>query len=175
MEKYNNWTVLEYMKKNKNEHQKVLCRCSCGTEKIVTLKTIRRGESKSCGCYRNTLYKKNKFGKGNPQWKGGKVLNSQGYVEIRYNNSYVKEHRYVYEQHYGIKLLPHQNVHHINGNRTDNRIGNLELWDTSQPKGQRVEDKIDYYFKLINEYRDHPLYKELISKHDPLFRNGVEI
>jgi hypothetical protein len=76
----------------------------------------------------------------------------------------MREHRVIYEQHYGIKLLPHQNIHHINGIRTDNRIENLELWDTSQPAGQRIDEKINFYFSLLKEYKEHPLYKELIEQ-----------
>ena len=51
----------------------------------------------------------------------------------------------------------------MNGDKLDNRIENLELWDSSQPSGQRVEDKIEYYFKLIMQYKDHPQYKEIIE------------
>jgi len=83
-------------------------------------------------------------------------------VYDRVDRKYKLQHREVYKKHYGIKLGPHQNIHHINGNRLDNRIENLELWDTSQPSGQRVEDKIKYYFKLVEDYRNHPVYKDLI-------------
>jgi hypothetical protein len=76
---------------------------------------------------------------------------------------YILEHRYVYEQHYGITLTKNQTIHHKNGDRLNNHIDNLELWDTSQPKGQRVEDKIKFYFELVEQYKDHPLYKNLIS------------
>jgi len=70
----------------------------------------------------------------------------------------------VFEKYYKIKLNKNQNIHHLNGDKKDNRIKNLELWDSKQPYGQRVEDKLLFYFNLINDYKDNPLYKNLIKK-----------
>lgn len=125
------------------------CLCNCGSITITDTSGLTTGRTKSCGCLRN---------------KGGKI-NSSGYKVIYSTviKKYILEHRHIYEQHYGIKLTPNQNIHHINGNRLDNRIENLELWDTSQPSGQRVEDKIKFYFELIEKYKDHPQYKDKIK------------
>jgi len=125
------------------------CQCECGNITITDSSALTSGGCKSCGCLRN---------------KGGKK-NSYGYNSVYSSKlkKYVLEHRYVYEQHYEVTLTPNQNIHHINGDRLDNRIENLELWDTSQPKGQRVEDKISFYFQLVEKYKDHPQYKHLIE------------
>lgn len=50
------------------------------------------------------------------------------------------EHRYAMQQVLGRPLENHENVHHINGVRSDNRPENLELWKRSQPAGIRSAD-----------------------------------
>jgi hypothetical protein len=39
----------------------------------------------------------------------------------------ISEHRWIIQQHIGRKLDPKEHVHHINGDRADNRIENLEI------------------------------------------------
>lgn len=78
-----------------------------------------------------------------PNFSGG-YLNHDGYRIIRGK----LEHRLVMENYLGRKLYRDENVHHINGVRTDNRVENLEIWSTSQPSGQRIKDKV-YWAKMI--------------------------
>lgn len=89
----------------------------------------------------------------------GRFITSNGYVRVRIpevqeNGGWVLEHRYVMEQHLGRPLAGDENVHHLDGNRQNNSLDNLELWVKFQPPGQRVEDLVAYAKQLIERYGD---------------------
>lgn len=62
------------------------------------------------------------------------------------------EHRLVMAEILGRPLTAAETVHHRNGDRLDNARGNLELWSTAQPKGQRLVDKLAFAKDLLDRY-----------------------
>lgn len=87
-----------------------------------------------------------------PLEKNNSGWNHNGYVRLVIDGKEIPEHRYVMQKHLSRELLPSENVHHKNGNRSDNRIENLEIWSHHQPAGQRIEDKIQYAKEILQQY-----------------------
>lgn len=92
---------------------------------------------------------------------GAVKTNKHGYVleflpshpSSRKSDGWVMQHRRVMSDFLGRPLAEHENVHHKNGVRNDNRLENLELWVVRQPYGQRVEDLLEYADWIISNYR----------------------
>lgn len=48
-------TVISRAESDRRGQSRWLCRCECGTEKIINGKSLRRGETTSCGCWRREI------------------------------------------------------------------------------------------------------------------------
>ncbi len=86
-----------------------------------------------------------------PNWNGGRYVDSHGYVSLYTGpNSRAYEHRLVMSSHLGRPLRKDEQIHHVNGDKQDNRLENLEIYDASRHSRMHVELKRELR-KLIGE------------------------
>lgn len=122
-----------YREKISTKHPKILCACGCG-EMIYSVNHHKTPPKYKKGHNLNIPKK----GVEHPNWKGG-IKIEKGYELVLMpdhpdcnNQGYVRKHRLVMEEHIGRRLLPHEDVHHINEIKDDNRIENLQLVTRSE-------------------------------------------
>jgi hypothetical protein len=83
-----------------------------------------------------TAFKKGQCGKKSLRWKGGRI-NNNGYIMIFIpthpfcdKKGRVRRSRFVMEKHLGRYLKPEETIHHISGITNDDRIENLQLFNS---------------------------------------------
>ncbi len=92
-------------------------------------------------------------------WKGGRRKHASGYVEVkcedhpRVNSAgYVLEHRLVMEKYLGRLLEKDEVVHHIDGNRTNNSIDNLDVMTKSEHSAIHSKRMWKHIKDLLEKY-----------------------
>lgn len=124
----------------KSSHKCMWFACpDCGKEQWVFLRNGKPQNARCASCAGKVAAgKRNQVGDRHPRWKGGRIVNQFAYVEVKLSHDspyfamagkdgYVYEHRLVMAQHLGRCLVKAEEVHHVNGDKHDNRIENLEL------------------------------------------------
>ena len=100
--KFGRWTVLDtdLLNPNSKAKQKVkhaLCRCECGTERLVEYPRLYQGRSNSCGCIRKERVQEMNWEKGNIpiNTKFGylTVIEDLGYRKAKSNNKNIRWHK----------------------------------------------------------------------------------
>lgn len=56
-QRFGRLTVIERANTNEKGNAKWLCICDCGKETVVLSKLLRKGTTKSCGCYRSEYWR----------------------------------------------------------------------------------------------------------------------
>ena len=104
--------------------------------------------------------KKRLFGKNNPSWKGGLIFNKHtGYYYVHNpgfstadSKGYIKRANYIWYQKTKEIIKPPYILHHINGDKTDDRFENSG------------NSKILSNIKLQNDWTDEQLAKEIENR-----------
>lgn len=122
----------------------------CGETFYAKPSYIRNGAGKHCSreCA-GKARSRTLSGEGHWNWSTGRVVTRQGYIRVwvpsdhRFasmrpkNQGGVLEHRLVMAETLGRPLTNRETVHHINGDRSDNRLENLQLRRSQHGQGQR--------------------------------------
>lgn len=165
-QKFGRWTVIKRAgtrthTKSKPALWEVLC--DCGNVSIVAGTDLRSGQTKSCGCLTTKNTNSSYRGSKHHSWKGGISKHPKGYIQLaksevesRFPTVKVErkmfEHTAIMSQHLGRPLYKEETVHHKNGDRSDNRIENLELRVGNHGPGQSIADLVAWANEILKRY-----------------------
>lgn len=126
-------------------------------------------------------------GENHYNWKGGKTITSDGYRVVRCKGHpkakkesryYIREHRLIMEDYIGRYLEDDEEIHHINGDKLDNRIENLQLLSKSEHTSFSMlgnkHRQVDMSDRKCVECNSAQTYQNPIKKSPMWFTTGVE-
>jgi len=96
--------------------------------------------SKECRFKQHSLLLKGRYPKGGISYKGGYRLIHKPEHPHAKDNGYIFEHRLVVEKNIGRILKPEEKIHHLNGDKLDNRFENLEIITQSEHTHKHKRD-----------------------------------
>jgi uncharacterized protein YrzB (UPF0473 family) len=95
--------------------------------------------------------------------RGTGNITKHGYLILAKNNERKFAHRIIMEKFLGRKLLATEMVHHVNGDKLDNRIENLEIVSKSAHKKIHNDIGEETRFKNIYKFSNTEIYKKYLE------------
>jgi len=147
--------------KSSKKLQQEYIECACGCEKIKP-KYDKWG--------RSSKYIEGHNNRGKTGLKGRFYIDKYKHIlkpdhHFADSKGYVAEHRLVYEEYYKCCLLSDGVIHHVNGNKLDNRIENLEGMTKTQHK--------ILHGKEFNRFENYHKKSEFITNQFGTFKKKV--
>lgn len=112
---------------------------TCGIGFTARASVVKKGWDRYCSAKCYGIAQRSQTGEASRTWRGGRIITIGGYVAVKApwrtsakRDGYILEHRMVLEDAIGRPLRSDEVVHHINGDKRDNRLSNLTILTNSE-------------------------------------------